>query len=171
MRRAAIEIQAELLCEVLPALRDAGIKIVETLRHPFPPGGLLLFIVEGFDLPPECDDARLMVSPIFTKETYGEQQIIKLSEMRAAGPYVSEEAFRSRESLDNPKRGQAPSMPTMLIKAKKVWSYEECERFRRAWDYSAKQRIPIVLDNSVEVFELRDGTYVRLGSDANEAAS
>lgn len=171
MRRAAIEIQADILSDAIPALRDAGIKIVETLRHPFPPGGILLFIVESFDLPPECDGGRLVVSPIFTKETYGEQQVIKLSEMRVVGPYVSEEEFRSRENLKN--RGAEASIPKppMLLQTGGCWSSEQVEKFRKAWEDSAKRQAPLILGGDVSVFELRDGKYVRLGEYADEAAS
>ena len=79
-KRAAIDVDAQILADVARFLPDSGIAIVGSL--PCPRDGAVRLVVDGSGLPDECAQAWHLVSPIFIQETVGSQRLVRLESIK-----------------------------------------------------------------------------------------
>lgn len=84
MRRALVDVDAELLPELARTLMDSGLKIVGSCA-PESWLEIVRLIIEGNCLPEECEKGWKVVRPTFVQEQYGSQKLIRLHEITVLG--------------------------------------------------------------------------------------
>lgn len=79
-KTALIRVTCEVLPQVLGPLSDHGLSVIGSAHGVF--CGEVALLIEGHPLPQECELPGQEVSLQFTKETYGSQSIVRVSEIR-----------------------------------------------------------------------------------------
>jgi len=100
MRRAIIEVSTDLLRDGLGPLFDAGITVQGSLETPWEYDHVVLLVIAGDILPPECDagiaQPTKVVTIMLTAESYGRQRIIRVSDVRLTGKTAADYQFCAR---------------------------------------------------------------------------
>lgn len=78
-KRAVIEFDIYVVARALPILADAGLAVIGSLTNRTPDTVLLL--VSGDALPDECARQLHYIRPSMSKETYGQQSLVRVTEL------------------------------------------------------------------------------------------
>lgn len=78
-KRGVVEFSLDVVARVLQYLDDAGVVVVGSLDNRTP--DTVLLIVAGDTLPDECARQLHFIRPLLTKETYGKQSIVRVTEL------------------------------------------------------------------------------------------